>query len=299
MEDLETEELLDLEVEDLEMGDSGLINPTASNLLSNQQWAQRLEDKSSGASDFLDFIKADLAIRPDNPHFGSGLGGNASEFLFLLSHDIKPVISYTNPKKIGWVKNYDGIEMRIAPKNKDQKRDVKVERNKLSSFIKQEFPDTPEISFEKLVGSIPTLEPVTTDIKLLKQALQLSDKLVADLQHTLKLQKAIKTLSDKEEKDLRQAFGQEFGEVSTKMIRKHPIYGPKLLNKENRFADMERLLLSETDLLNLKTIDSYPFYISTFCLRMILGIDLIVSLNLDEHLTSGSAVELQKTAKEY
>lgn len=273
----------------------------------DEKWAKHLEENSDlRALRVLNALKCELSMRPDNEHIGSGLGGNAGELFFLLTNDVRPIISYTDPKNVGWFQNEDRetkksyIELRLAPKKQGEKRNMKTVRQSLTEFCNRSH--TRQMDFDTFLSLVPALEPLTLDMHLLKQAFKMAASLRADLQHTIKLQESVLELSKKEEKDLEIAFCQSIGvkheemerhNQLDRMMRKHPVFGPKVSNKEERFSQISKLLLSETYISTIKAISTYPSYISILTMRTQFGIDLIVSLDLDVHMDTAFSKEVE------
>lgn len=62
----------------------------------------------------------------------------------------------------------------------------------------------------------------------------------------------------------------------------HSVWGPKYKDIQSRHTKMEDQLLSQDDIERLQFIASFPSYITLFAARVCIGIERVVSLNLDE-----------------
>lgn len=89
----------------------------------------------------LSDLKIDLAVRENNSHVGSGLGGNASEFYFLANHKHE-LIYHDEDIKIEQQDDKINIFCRADTKLKDL-------RLALTNFINQ-HPDKINVSFAEL-----------------------------------------------------------------------------------------------------------------------------------------------------
>ena len=191
-----------------------------------------LEDTSvAQATKTLNSLKSELSIKQDNLHCGSGLGGNITEYMFLLMHVVHPIVSHTDPTNIGWFKSGDNVNLRLSPDFTNTKENMATLRQSLTAFIAKEFPTSQKFeSFD--LQTVTALAPSTQDMKMLH-----------------------KCLSD--------------------------LSGLNLKQKSDN-----KLSLDDGDVETIKNIESsFPTYMKIFCWRNVVGLDTIISMNLDAYLS--------------
>lgn len=248
--------------------------------------------KNLKAKDLFNGLRLELGVRSNNEHVGSGLGGNAAELLFLLTHKFTVVSGGSN-----FLTEKDGkFEFQINP---DSKR-VEL-RNILTSFVTNHPDFNPSITQKQLcnLSFVRDLPIKTLDVQLLIKSLETAYDVVQWLDLKLALLSKIDVILAKEVSALQIEFLREMGLPETyfkdteddredpveEIFNKHPIWGVRCKAARKRYNSMEDLLLSPEDLEKLNTIGSFQNYICLFSYRLIIGIERTVRLNLDEKLT--------------
>lgn len=252
------------------------------------------------AKDFVTKLRLELALRPDNEHVGSGLGGNISEFMFLVCHDIKVISSNDNKIKFSGAK-----EITISV---PEKPNLKEAREELSKFIESHV-DKLVITKEQAINIsfIQDLKFSTLEKDLLIKGLKIAHDLVIWLDPKIRLQDKIAEVFDIEYKDVEGSFLKEMNLPSTyfkdqkdkynnpvfAMFNKHPIWSAK--NKEiiDRQNLMEEQLLSSDDITKMNLIGTLPAHLAVHIIRLVICVDRLVKLNLDEKFKFLSEVNKQ------
>lgn len=118
------------------------------------------------AGKFYTKLRLELATKSDNEHVGSGMGGNASQFFFLLSHkveiDTAPVSAFFS--------RVEGHRIRFHVPSKP---DIKQVRQELTKFF-DGHPDKLEVTNEQLLDStfLKEHQSKSLEIKLLARAIE-------------------------------------------------------------------------------------------------------------------------------
>jgi hypothetical protein len=254
----------------------------------NEKSVERHNEKVRNS--VLEKLKLDLSVRSDNEHIGSGLGGNHSEFFFLISHNVKIVAS-------------DDDDSHFVASNKDiilqlGKPNIKQIRKELTDFIGT-HPDKNNFSQSQLndPAVLKDYAHLTLDTKLLLDATEKTLELASWLEPKVSLDKEINRLFAKEHKHIEHSFLKEMNlklnyfeddnkdytnDPVQKMFDAHPVWSVKDKDINKRAAAINNSLLSQSDLENLKLIGTFPSYIVLFIIRSIIGIETLVQLNLDE-----------------
>jgi hypothetical protein len=237
-------------------------------------------------------LKMELSCREDNEHVGSGLGGNPSEFLFLLTHSVavsgcaegEPTFSRVGAEE---------ILFRTPPKPS-----MGVLRRAFTKFLNEEFPNRPQITSSQLMNPsfLRDLGSNRIEVKLLIRALEQTYEVVKWLDLKREMQNKLSELCAKEQSDLANNFLKEMGlpvtyfhdhkddklDPMSRMLNKHPVWGARRDAAHKRYDEMCKQLISPEDNLRLQTIGAFPAYITLFVFRACVQIERIVSLNLDE-----------------
>jgi hypothetical protein len=256
-------------------------------------------------------LRLELGVREDNEHVGSGLGGNPSELFFLLSHPVKLGLSKDDKSHFSRV---GAIEILLeVPENVK----MKELRQALSKFFST-HPDRLELTRDQFLD--PTFlkehSSKSLDLKLLTKIVAEGRSLASWLDIKLVLQKALNKVSDQEQDEISKLFLKEMelpenyfdsedddnddkysyqASPIRKMLNNHPTWGPKLDAIRKRYGDICFALLSREELDKLKFIGTFPSYIALFSMRSLIGIERIVSLNLDERDECQWLVHINKT----
>lgn len=240
-------------------------------------------------------LKCELAVREDNEHVGSGLGGNVSEFMFMILHESEAVATSEEKTRITSASGTDKITIHI-PDNAFLK-DV---RQELTKFINS-HPHKLDITKAQAanVSYIKDLQGSTIEKDLLIKGLLTGYDIVSWLDPKIALQEEINKVFEKEYKDVEASFLKEMN-LSTdyfdvikdkyeqnpykRMFRKHPVWSTKYKEILTREGNMSKQLLSPDDINKMNFIGTMPPHIALFVVRSLIGIQRMVVLNLDEHL---------------
>lgn len=253
-------------------------------------------------------FRTELGVRSNNEHVGSGLGGNPTEFWFILNHTVKVYVD----NNIRFVDSKPNEITAYIPGTKDTSvRDI---RKAFSEFVK-DHPDKVELT-DDTVRNVSYLRDVGAKhpnaeayIRGLEKAYELSSWLDTKIE----FQKQYHTLFGKEIKFLETQYLKEVGlpedyfEVSRKkheearknkeidyndqnrgedpngtMFKEHPIWGAKRKAVQAREKIFEDNLLSQEDKDRMQFIGALPGFVCIQVVRSIIGIERIVALNLDE-----------------
>jgi len=236
----------------------------------------------------LEKLLLELSIRSDNNHVGSGLGGNASEWWFLVNHEVKLKFSRTGLSE--FKSNSGEIIFSVA-----KKPDMGQIRGALTAFFKT-HPDKLDTTEEQLVNlSFLRDQPIrSTNAKIYLHAVQSCLELVKWLDIKIELDSEISKVISKEQDVFQAAFLKEMDLPATyfedcdqddpfeKMYHKHPVWGVKHAASAKRHSLMFAELLSQDDLDKMTFIGSCPSFITMPTFRRIVQIERLVRLNLDE-----------------
>ncbi len=195
--------------------------------------------------DIIADLKYDLAVNPDHIYIGSGLGGNASEFYFLLSRDIELVkVENLFSKKDNsliisdpyfYYKNNNPQMLCLACKDDVKMLEI---RKALTNFCANHTNDVQEITFEYILDSLKENEK-TKDLIDLFECSKLTQKLIVFLNER---------------------------------------------TCENRFWTLTLdSTLNELNIISL--INNFPDYIKIFTIRIVIGFNNFIKFNLDEKIT--------------
>lgn len=251
-------------------------------------------------------LKMELAIRSDNPHVGSGLGGNVSELFFLMNHKIKFALSKTDVSS--FERNGNEILFSVA-----SKANMKQIRKALTEFYSN-HPAKKDIAVEQIINPTYLKETVinpTIDIKLLIQALEIGLDSQKWLDKKLDLRNHLCNLSDEEHHDLKVRFLLEIGLPSNYfetlpkneeadeyegdpvgyMFKHHPVWGVRDEAVSKRFHEMGNHLLSQEDMDRINFIGACPPHITLLIFRALISLERVVALNLDEKLEFLSEID--------
>lgn len=252
---------------------------------------------------FFRTLKTELAIRQNNEHVGSGLGGNTTELFFLLTHKVN--IGQSLDDKFH-VTTLDNGEVLCSVPSKPSSLEA---RKKLTSFINS-HPGKVDVTQDQLsnISFLKDLGSKSLDIKLLITALEEATILANWLDAKIEVKNNIDKLFDKEHRALEVCFLKEMNLpesyfkdlakiIETQrgnssfveeddpmkfMFNAHPVWGVKDKACKKRHEEMEFRLLSQEDLDRLNFIGTFPSYIGLFVFRSQIGIERLITLNLDE-----------------
>lgn len=242
----------------------------------------------------------ELACRDDNSHTPSGLGGNPTEFWFMVNHHFKlyegdkPSFEMTGPSQI--TACMPGAEV------------SSLEVRKVFSAFVDSQPNKVEISKEQIVDPsfLKTLPITHVDATIFIKALEVAIDLVSWLDHKIAFKKDIGKFFKKETDVLRESFLKEVGlpldsfdekpreehdfkdhlaysdSVAT-MFKNHPVWGAKKTAADLRKSAMIDNLLSKEDNDKMAYIAACPVPIVLQTIRSIISIERIVTLELDEN----------------
>ena len=238
----------------------------------------------------LEKLLLELSIRSDNEHVGSGMGGNASEWWFLVNHEIKIKFSPTVTSTFSGSSKPNEIVFSVA-----KKPDMKDIRRALTFFFKS-HPDKLDTTEEQLVNlSFLKDQPIrSVNAKIYLHAVKTGLELVKWLDIKIALDGEISKVTSQEREVFQASFLKEMELPETyfedcdeddpfeAMYRKHPVWGVKDAASSKRYKLMFDQLLSQEDLDKMTFIGSCPSFITMPTFRRLVQIERLVRLNLDE-----------------
>jgi len=267
-------------------------------------------------------LKIDLAIREDNKHFGSGLGGNPSEFLWLITNnihshyetyngDIDMDVHEQNLKNRGKVKNFFEKDGKIFFYLSYEEESLGEVRAALTEFLKTK--EVRQITFQMLADTtfLRSLDEKTdSNVHILALCVEHCRRLMDSLNAKNEARRIINEVFNAESEQLNSEFRKQFGfppannkyseadgNIGT-MLSEHPIFGKreKAINKRHRSSI--RLLISNEDVELINVIQCFPKHLCLVSIRMAIGIEDIVRLNLDEFFKFNKLSTLQNSKDE-
>lgn len=238
----------------------------------------------------LEKLLLELSVRVNNDHVGTGMGGNPSEWWFLINNVL--VIRSSSSGEVEWSTTKKGeIAIHI-----DQKPNMRQVRESLTAFYSN-HPQKLSVTDEQLVNPsfLRDQQIRTTNAKIYLRAVETGLELVKWLDIKIELDGEISKVFSKEKNVFRAAFLKEMDFPSThfddveeepdpleNMYRKHPTWGVKDAAASKRYQTMFDNLLSQEDLDKMIFIGSCPTYITMPAFRRTVQIERMVRLNLDE-----------------
>ena len=252
-------------------------------------------------------LKLDTAVRSDNVHTGTGLGGSPSEFWFLLNHTIKVYMTE------GDVSFSDASEANTIIARMPVSKDYPLSKVR-KTF--QEFFASHKDRLDITKGQetdlkfLKTLEVKTIDARMFLEALELAQELAQWIDIKREFQSQTGALFAKETDFLQRKFLQELnlptdyfvkldaknkdeetrdyedlnsGDSMMSIFKAHPVWGAKYKLMTERHALINDQLLSSEDNGKMKALNGYPLYIALQAIRSSLGIERLVAMNLDEN----------------
>lgn len=262
-------------------------------------WQQR----DNAQYNFQRFV-LDTAVRSNNEHAGSGLGGSPSEFWFLMNHKIKVYASA--PDKVSFNDSTENATI-IANMPVDKGFPLSEIRKTFKKFFAT-HKDRIDITKEQEndLTFLKTLEIKYINAKMYLEALEMTHELALWLDTKIEFQKQIDTVFAKEKVFLQKKFLKELnlpqdyfekledqkdkdtdnlngGDPMNSIFESHPVWGAKYKLLNERHENCSKQLLSSEDNGKIKALNGYPLYIALQAVRSTVGIDRIVSLNLDEN----------------
>lgn len=254
----------------------------------------------------LNKLLLELGTRKNNEHVGSGLGGNASQFLFMISKNVvfqKPIDDQPH--------FLDGSDKDEIVFQVPKRVDMKAVRKALDSFYST-HPDKNSFSEEQIKNPSFLRDNVpnpSLEVKLLIQALDVVTELVPWLDEKREALEILGKVFSKEVRVFEKAFLKEMrlpadyfdreprstseSEKIYKMHKvcdAHPIWGAKISAVRSRSEKITELTISQEDLDKMNIIGSMTQPIALFVIRSCIGIDRMVALNLDERVSFLSSI---------
>jgi|SRR6185436_11949350 len=259
------------------------------------------------------YLKIDLSLRKDNLYVGSGLGGDPSQFFFLLTKKIKT--KWSNDSNIHVYldeKNSDELIFEL-PKSSDESinTDLLSPRKALNSFW-DNYTTKIEVTFKQLIDSsfLKNQNSDSIDLYFLIKAVEIAKDIVFCLNHAEKFMSDISNFFVVEYKDIEKQYLIEVGlplnyfekfdalELQENKIgysyepnyvrsalQKHPIWGTKLKNIGKRESSILDQLLSEQVMQKFDLIGSFPPYVVGYVIRYVISLERIVKFDLDKKIT--------------
>lgn len=235
----------------------------------------------------VDKLKTDLALRENNSHIGSRLGGNVAELFFLLTNKVE-IESTDGPMSIVSQSNNE-IKFKFPNQNK---QDIFLLRKTFTNFFNS-HPNKNDYTLRDLID-LELLQSIDQSLLSNKDGLQdliecvsLSLKLKKCLQIKLDVKKTLLILAREEKEEIEQCFCLKTGcsKLDLNKKIKKTIWSEQIFKVKERYDKIISLLLSEEDINLLKTINNFPDPIKLICLRSILTLEIIINLNLDYYIT--------------
>jgi hypothetical protein len=238
----------------------------------------------------LEKLLLELSIRANNQHVGSCIGGNASEWWFLVNHKVKLGLSRTELSLFSKSSDPDEVIFSVP-----KKPDMKQIRGALTVFFAS-HPDRLDTTEEQLVNlSFLRDQPIrSTNAKIYLHAVKAGLELAHWLDVKIELDNEISKVISKEQEVFRASFLKEMDLPTTyfedcdnddpfeAMYYKHPVWGVKDAASSKRHSLMFAQLLSQDDLDKMTFIGSCPSFITMPAFRRLVQIERMVRLNLDE-----------------
>jgi len=261
------------------------------------------EERDMDARDVLAKLKLELACRETNEHVGSSLGGNPTDFWWMLNNSVRAVGVQEGLPRFQKVNS----EILFYSPKKPAPRDV---RNALTKFLDSEHSNRQVVTQEQLAN--PTFVKDWAydkpEVKLFIRALEHTYELAKWLDLKLDMNDKLSVLRQQECDALRSLFLKEMNLPETyfedhkddknnpmsRMLNRHPVWGAKRKAVDARYAEMCQRLLSPEDNEKIEMIGSYPMHIALFVFRTCIGLERIVSLNLDEQNSCKFLTEINR-----
>lgn len=253
--------------------------------------AQKNYAATQRANDTLRKLMLELGTRQDNFHVGSGLGGNASQWWFLVNHEVKAVPTDDTAPSFSRV----GAEeiLFLVP----EKAVMSQIRTALTEFY-EKHPHRLEVTDQQIIDPafLRDQQIRHIDAKVYTLAVDSALELQKWLDIKIQLNVEISEVVHKEKDVFRAEFLKEMKLPATYfedhsddeddpiegMYEKHPVWGVKDAASSARYKTMFDQLLSQDDRDRITFIGSCPSYVTLAAFRRIIGIERLVSLNLDE-----------------
>ena len=264
----------------------------------------------------LNDLKEELSIRENNEHYGSRLGGNPSLLLFLITKRVEIKVGETpfvHIEKTGVNQLMisvpaDSLKCDKEKYNKYYLLDIrKALANFWSDYLSKFEVSQAQISDPNWLRNLPD-DQKTTEVLLLIKALEAGIILQNSLIPKLKVYRTITKLLDKEREIIYSHFLKEidlpdntfttkyerntpeyFEQCSiSNILNGHPVWGEKLDAISKRGSQFEKLLLSQSDIDGVKMLDQFPRFAKTVAMRVCVGIDTIVTFELDKYMTKSN-----------
>lgn len=252
-------------------------------------------------------LKLDTGVRSNNEHAGTGLGGSPSEFWFLANHNIKVYLTDGDPSFKDAPESNTIIAYMPSTKDYPLSKTRKIFQDFFTSH-KDRIDITKEQETD--LQFLKTLEVKTIDARMFIEAVELAHELAHWLDIKIDFQKATSALYAKELDFLQKKFLKELnlpidyfekleaknsdrenrdkenlngGDPMRAIFEAHPVWGAKYNLSKERHATVANQLLSSEDNGKLKALNGFPPYLVLQAVRSIIGIERIVTLNLDEN----------------
>ena len=269
--------------------------------------AQKNYAASQRANDTLKKLILELGTRQDNFHVGSGLGGNPSQWWFLVNHEVKAIP--TEDQNPSWDRVGTEEILLYVP----EKFTMKQIRAALTEFY-EKHPHRLDVNDQQVIEpAFLRDQPIRhVDAKIYTLAVESALELQKWLDLKIELNNEIHKVTSKERDVFRAAFLQEMKLPATYfedhsddeddpiegMYEKHPVWGVKDAAVGARYKAMFDQLLSQEDRDRITFIGSCPSYVTLAAFRRIIGIERMVHLNLDEIKETGFLRTINKAVDE-
>lgn len=239
--------------------------------------------------DLLTLLKLDLAVRPDNTLWGSGLGGNPSELYYILNrntyfsidNDIDSVIIQEGNDDLSII---CGPNVKLIPL-----------RRKLTDYLGY----IEEMTFGELVNAVrfgSTSNKNSQDILDLRDCMLLSDKLYDCLFNHEDERASIKEEFKSRDQDLLDKYGKYikyneylFNHIDgglSRIIDKDPIWGAQRMKLQNIAREKIVNLLTDEEIELMREINKYPPYVTFLCARLMIGTEWLSNYPLDKYINN-------------
>jgi len=231
------------------------------------------------AIDKLEVLKTDLAVRHDNTHVGSGLGGNSEEFLKMLS--LNNVIENIAPIKTMAIKG-DTIFFDEKYLEKTPILEIRLELSKILSSYEGAVIRNERLEHIKCI-SIATA---------LMSSASLRDNFLKELHffQDMELKELLKTYAQKENQTV-----ESFINIQSKRANGNSEYNSKKREVYSKFQKLEESSISHMEKSYWAELAKFQPYILLSVVREIIGLDKLIKYSYDDFI-DGPAIVLDKIA---
>jgi hypothetical protein len=255
--------------------------------------------------EFLFKLKTELAVRHDNEHVGTGMGGNPSQLYYFMTHD---VMTKHSPDENVHVSQEGNTAVFALPAKAKQ-----VEIRKAFNKFWETCSDKNSITQEQLQNPSFLRDQNTSaiEVHLLIQGLETAYELISWLDREAEFDSQVSSFFAKEREATEEGFLKDmklpldyFKKIEAareqarkenrsyhvkdpmrRVLSKHPVWGKRSDAISKRRSQITDLLLSQEDTDKLNTIGALPSHLVMFVIRSVVHIERLVKHNLDEKIS--------------